>query len=264
MPIRWKKGVIGNLTMYMISYIKTKFENFRTKVFLWFMGKENHEMWYELTRRYVKDMEPSRYGKKHVHSDIGYESIVTTPENVYLDNFTRIQNHLNFISYKGKLTVKKYAAIGAGCIIIPGDHVPTVGIPQYLAGRLHINDADGEIIVGEDAWVGAGTILLSHCNIGRGAVVAAGAVVSKPVPPYAVVAGIPAKIIATRFSIEQILQHEASLYPAEERMTKEELELLFDENYQGKKSIGKSDMTGEDKIKLRLAKEELGMPIYSE
>ena len=47
-------------------------------------------------------------------------------------------------------------------------------------------------------------------------------------------------------------------------MTKEELELLFDENYQGKRSIGKSDMTGEDKIKLRLAKEELGMPIFSE
>ena len=159
--------------------------------------------------------------------------------------------------------MKKYAAIGAGCIIIPGDHVPTVGVPQYLAGNLHVNDVDGEIVVGEDAWVGSGTILLSHCKIGRGAVVAAGAVVSKPVPPYAVVAGIPAKIIATRFTLEQILEHESILYPPEERIPKEELEKLFDENYQGKKSIGKSDMTDEDRERLKVAKEELGMQVYS-
>lgn len=247
-----------------MSYIKTKFANFLTKIFLLLIGKENHEMWYELTRRYVKDMEPSRYGKRHVHSDVGYESIVTKPENVFLEDFTRIQNHLNFISYKGKLTVKKYAAIGAGCIIIPGDHVPTVGIPQYLAGRLHINDVDGEIVIGEDAWVGAGTILLSHCNIGRGAVVAAGAVVSKEVPPYAVVAGIPAKIIATRFSVEQILKHESILYPSEERMTKEELEQLFEKYYIGKRSIGKSEISEEDQLKLSKAREELGMTAYSD
>lgn len=246
-----------------MSYIKTKFANFLTKIFLLLIGKENHEMWYELTRRYVKDMEPSRYGKRHVHSDVGYESIVTKPENVFLEDFTRIQNHLNFISYKGKLTVKKYAAIGAGCIIIPGDHVPTVGIPQYLAGRLHINDVDGEIVIGEDAWVGAGTILLSHCNIGRGAVVAAGAVVSKEVPPYAVVAGIPAKIIATRFSVEQILKHESILYPSEERMTEEELEQLFEKYYIGKRSIGKSEISEEDQLKLSTAKEELGIPEYN-
>jgi len=79
-----------------------------------------------------------------------------------------------------------------------------------------------------------------------------------------VVAGIPAKVIATRFSIEQILEHESILYPPEERMTKEELEQLFNEYFQGKRAIGKSDMTEEDKIKLRQAKEELGMPLYSE
>lgn len=247
----------------MVSYLKTKYENFRTKVFLWLMGNENNEMWYELTRRYVTEMDPLKFGKRGCHSDIGYESIITTPHNIYMEECTRVQNHLNFISNKGKLIVKKYAAIGAGCIIIPGDHVPTVGVPQYLAGHLHINDVDGEIVVGEDAWVGAGTILLSHCKIGRGSVVAAGAVVSKEVPPYAIVAGIPAKVIATRFSIEQILEHESILYPPEERMTKEELEQLFDEYYQGKRSIGKSEMSEEDRIKLSTAKEELGIPEYN-
>ena len=239
---------------------KEKLKNLRIKLFLWLIGKENHNMWNRLQKNYVINMFPEMYGKRSEHSDVGYESVMNT-KNMYLEDFTRIQNHLNFISYKGKLIVKKYAAIGAGCIIIPGDHVPTVGVPQYLAGNLHINDVDGEIVVGEDAWVGAGTILLSHCSIGRGAVVAAGAVVSKPVPPYAVVAGIPAKIIATRFTIDQILQHEAQLYPENERMSKDELERIFMENYQGKKAIGKSDMSEEDKERLEKAKCELGMSI---
>lgn len=242
--------------------IREKIRNFRIKLFLWLIGKENHEMWSRLHKVYVTNMDSKGFGLKNTHSDVGFESIMN-PKNMFLEDYTRIQNHLNFISYKGKLKVKKYAAIGAGCIIIPGDHVPTVGIPQYLAGNLHVNDVDGEIVVGEDAWVGAGTILLSHCQIGRGAVVAAGAVVSKPVPPYAVVAGIPAKIIATRFTLQQILEHETILYPPEERMSKEELESLFTEYYQGKKSIGKSDMTDEDRERLKLAKEELGMQVYS-
>lgn len=238
------------------------FKKIRIKLFLWLIGKESHEMWEELQKRYVTDRNPDRLAMTPNHYKIGYESTMV-PENMYLEDYSRIQDHLNFISYKGKLRVKKYAAIGAGCIIIPGDHVPTVGVPQYLAGNLHINDVDGEIVVGEDAWVGAGTILLSHCQIGRGAVVAAGAVVSKPVPPYAVVAGIPAKIIATRFSLEQILEHEATLYPPEDRMSKEDLEQLFADYYEGKKSIGRSDMTEEDRERLKVAKEELGMQVYS-
>lgn len=219
-------------------------------------------MWYRLQRTYIHNLNPSNYYAIGKHCDLDYE-MVTVPENVTLEDYTRIQNHFNFISYRGKLIVKKYAAIGAGCIVIPGDHIPTVGVPQYLAGKLHINDMDGEIVVGEDAWVGAGTILLSHCQIGRGAVVAAGAVVTKPIPPYAVVAGIPAKIIATRFSIEQILQHESLLYPVEERMREEELEMLFNENFQSKYSIGKSNMLKEDKQRLLELSQELGISFFS-
>ena len=218
-------------------------------------------MWYELTKCYVTDMDHGNFGKIGDHCNFGYGATMN-PQNIYMDDYSRIQNHLNFISYKGKLIVKKYAAVGAGCTIIPGDHVPTVGVPQYLAGHLHINDVDGEIVIGEDAWVGAGTILLSHCSIGRGAVVAAGAVVSKPVPPYAVVAGVPAKIIATRFTIDQILQHESELYPVEERMSQTELEEVFNEYFQGKKSIGKSEMSEEDRMRLEKEKCELGILTY--
>lgn len=242
--------------------IKVLYNNIRIKLFLWLIGKENHNMWHRLQQIYNRNMDHSSYGSIDKNCDLGYE-MISVPENVFLDNYTRIQSRLTFISYKGKLRVKKYAAIGAGCIIIPGDHVPTVGVPQYLAGKLHINDVDGEIVVGEDAWIGAGTILLSHCQIGRGAVVAAGAVVSKPVPPYAVVAGVPAKIIASRFTIEQILEHEALLYPTDERMSRENLEKLFYEYFLGKHSIGKSEMSDEDREKLSNIKKELGIQTYS-
>lgn len=242
-----------------------KIENFikeiKEKIFLHLIGKDGQLIWSRLRRMYIDNRNITKYAESGSHCELGYE-LTTVPRNVILEDFCRIQDHLNFISYKGILHVKKYAAIGAGCIIIPGDHVPTVGVPQYLAGKLHINDVDGEIIVGEDAWVGAGTILLSHCQIGRGAVVAAGAVVSKPVPPYAVVAGVPAKIIATRFSIEQILEHEKELYPVDERMSREDLEKLFTEQFQGKRAIGKSEMSAEDKERLEKVKAELGILVY--
>ena len=53
--------------------------------------------------------------------------------------------------------------------------------------------------VGNDVWIGANAIVMGGINIGNGAVIAAGAVVTKDVPPYAIVGGIPAKIIRFRF-----------------------------------------------------------------
>lgn len=56
----------------------------------------------------------------------------------------------------------------------------------------------GPITVGDRAWIGPNTIILHNVNIGEGAVVAAGAVVTKDVPPYTLVGGIPAKVIGSR------------------------------------------------------------------
>lgn len=60
------------------------------------------------------------------------------------------------------------------------------------------------VSIGNDVWIGANVIILPGVNIGNGAVVAAGAVVSKDVPPYAIVGGVPAKIIKYRFSEKEI------------------------------------------------------------
>lgn len=62
------------------------------------------------------------------------------------------------------------------------------------------------VTIGNDVWIGTRAIILDGVHIGDGAVVGAGAVVTKDVPPYAVVGGVPAKVIKYRFNPETISQ----------------------------------------------------------
>ncbi|MGQ9445250.1 CatB-related O-acetyltransferase [[Pasteurella] aerogenes] len=61
-----------------------------------------------------------------------------------------------------------------------------------------------KVYIGNDVWIGANSIIMPGVHIGDGAVVGANAVVTKDVPPYAIVAGVPAKIIKYRFSEDMI------------------------------------------------------------
>ena len=56
--------------------------------------------------------------------------------------------------------------------------------------------------IGNDVWIGCGAIILSGVTIGDGAIIGAGAVVTKDVEPYTIVAGVPAKVLKTRFEKE--------------------------------------------------------------
>lgn len=70
--------------------------------------------------------------------------------------------------------------------------------------RPELSRRKGQIIIMNDCWIGENATILSGVTIGNGAVVAAGSVISKDVPPYAIAAGNPAKIIGYRFEPEQI------------------------------------------------------------
>lgn len=69
-------------------------------------------------------------------------------------------------------------------------------------------DNKGDIVIGNDVWIGFDAVILSGVHVGDGAIIGTRAVVTKDVPPYAIVGGVPAKIIKKRFSqtVVEILQ----------------------------------------------------------
>ena len=75
--------------------------------------------------------------------------------------------------------------------------------PEAIAGAW---DNKGDIVIGNDVWIGYEAAVLAGVTIGDGAIVAARAVVTRDVPPYAIVGGVPAKPIRQRFSNPDIAQ----------------------------------------------------------
>jgi acetyltransferase-like isoleucine patch superfamily enzyme len=112
--------------------------------------------------------------------------------------------------------IGRFCSFASEVMIIPSDHVMSAVSthPFLFKPELGVVDRDPRppfsLIIGHDVWVGYRvTILPSVKEIGHGAVLAAGAVVTHDVPPYAVVAGVPARIIKYRFddqTIQRILK----------------------------------------------------------
>lgn len=203
---------------------------------------------------------PKYYAKCGRNVDL-FGPLNLDPSRVVMEDYTRLQPGIRMISAGGKLIVRKFSAIGADTLIVPGSHIPTVGLPQYLS-MAHVNDTETTIVVEEDCWIGARSILLSHCHIGRGSIVAAGSIVTKEILPYSVVAGCPAKLVAVRFGIDQILEHEHILYPESERYTRAELERIFNEHFQGKKTLGVNNIPQETREELFIKLKEKGIATY--
>jgi acetyltransferase-like isoleucine patch superfamily enzyme len=68
-----------------------------------------------------------------------------------------------------------------------------------------------ETVVEDDVWIGYGAIIVAGVTIGRGSVIAAGSVVTKTVPRYSIVGGVPARFIRMRFTPAEIDRHETIL-----------------------------------------------------
>lgn len=149
----------------------------------------------------------------------------------YVDSFTTFGGYNNigrrcrinesaigrftYISAETKInrtSVGAFCSIGQECIIgglarHPLDWLSTH--PAFFSSRKQANvtftEVDliqelGRVEIGNDVWIGARVMVLDGCKVGDGAVLAAGAVVVADVPPYAVVGGVPAKVIRYRFT----------------------------------------------------------------
>lgn len=104
--------------------------------------------------------------------------------------------------------IGKYTMLAYNVSIIGGDHnYRNPVMPTVFNGR----DKAAETIIGDDCWIGANSLIMTGVTIGDGAIVAAGSVVTKDVPAYAIVGGVPAKVIKLRFSDEEIEKHKEML-----------------------------------------------------
>jgi len=125
-------------------------------------------------------------------------------------------------TYFGEYAFVIHAAIGSYCSIAPrviiggGVHptgrVSTSPFTYNPAGHLALDQSwapagfeeNPETIVGHDVWIGYGAIVLPGVRVGNGAIIAAGAVITRDVPPYTLVAGVPARAVRTRFPAADI------------------------------------------------------------
>ncbi|AIW87962.1 bacterial transferase hexapeptide family protein [Bacillus mycoides] len=150
--------------------------------------------------------------------------------NVAITRFCKLRNvKIGSYSYMGtncnisNCSIGRYCSIGPSVKIGLGKHpvdiVSTSPIFYNPNNILNIKISGAsryieheETIIKNDVWIGANSIILDGITIGNGAVVAAGAVVTKDVPEYAIVAGVPARVIKYRFDAETIKKLSSSLW----------------------------------------------------
>lgn len=116
---------------------------------------------------------------------------------------------LNF-NNGGTVTIGRYCSIAANVRYFGANHpISNISTSAYWYNKsfgLDVVDVErSTLVIGNDVWIGYGVIITAGCkNIGNGAVIGAGSVVTKDVEPYSIVAGNPAKRIRKRFSDELI------------------------------------------------------------
>lgn len=103
----------------------------------------------------------------------------------------------------GPVTIGRYCAIGHGVTVVSGQHPINRAALQFALYRRFGWDASERktagVSIGSDVWIGDRAIVLPEVSIGHGAIIGAGAIVSRDVAPFEIVAGVPAKVIRNRF-----------------------------------------------------------------
>lgn len=134
-------------------------------------------------------------------------------ENLSVGDGTLIPKGSTFYCTRAELVIGRKVVFGPKPTIITGDHrIDIVGkhIIDVTDAEKHPNQ-DAPVVIEDGCWIGANVTILKGVTIGRGSVIAAGAVVTKSCDPYSIIGGVPAKLIRMRFTPEQIVEHERIL-----------------------------------------------------
>ncbi len=152
---------------------------------------------------------------------------ITKPKNVFLMGNNSLRDAV-ILNLNAKFIMGKGSGAAEGLKVATGNHALSIGrFYRTITEEEKPEGYDKDVVVKEDVWIGMNVTLLTGVTVGRGAIIAAGAVVTKDVPPYCIAGGLPAKPIKFKWTIDQILEHEAILYPEDERYTREQLDEIF-------------------------------------
>lgn len=133
--------------------------------------------------------------------------------NVYCGTDIHIGKNNMFMCALAPIKIGDHVMFGPNVTVITGDHrIDLIG--RYMTtvrNEEKLPENDQPVVFEGDNWIGANVTILKGVRVGKGTVVASGSVVNKDVPPYAIVGGIPAKVIKYRFTEEQISEHQRKL-----------------------------------------------------
>lgn len=140
--------------------------------------------------------------------------------NLSIGNNTSIPKHSTFYCTEAPLTIGNNVIFGPKPTIITGNHRIDIVGKYIIDSNEKLSENDKPVIIEDDVWGGANITILKGVIIGRGSIIAAGAVVTKSCPPYSIIGGVPAKLLKYRFSIDECIAHEKELYPPKLRYSK--------------------------------------------
>ena len=158
---------------------------------------------------FIAKGQKSRFAEFGDHVHVGHYCEFI-PSHIHCGHHVHIGPHASFIASIAHIYIGNYVMFGPGVTIRGGDHrIDVVGKHIYEVGEAEkLPENDQDVVIDDGVWVGCNVTILKGVKIGKGAVVAAGAVVTKDIPPYSIVGGNPAKVIRMRFSEDEIQKHE--------------------------------------------------------
>ncbi|MBB5642360.1 acyltransferase [Cryobacterium roopkundense] len=153
-----------------------------------------------------------------------------THRTIFVGNNVNLGVRPTLMATRAEIHIGNNVVFGPGVTVRGGNHRFDV-VGEFIVNvddSMKRDSDDRGVRIEDDVWVGGGATILHGVVISRGCVVGAGAVVSRSVPPYSVVAGNPARPVRGRFTLTQALAHERALYPLAQRLGAHDLAHLAD------------------------------------